>query len=199
MFTPDEALEQLPLSHARLFERLTGLTDQQVKQPSRLPGWSIGHVLTHLSRNADSVVRRLEGAVRDEIVDQYPGGAPGRRDEIEAGAGRGAGEQIADLRATALRVEEVAATVPAAAWQRLSRGVGGSLSPASGVLNSRIREVEVHHVDLGLGYQPQDWPARLVQDELARELPRLAGRTDPAGLLGWLTGRGPAPELRAWR
>src|SRR5262245_7826701 len=30
-----------------------------VSQPGRLPGWSIGHVLTHLARNADSMVRVL--------------------------------------------------------------------------------------------------------------------------------------------
>ncbi len=45
-----------------------------MRGPSLLPEWSDGHVLTHLARNADSVVRRMEGAARGELVDQYPGG-----------------------------------------------------------------------------------------------------------------------------
>jgi maleylpyruvate isomerase len=33
-------------------------------EPSRLPDWTVGHVLTHLARNADSMVRVLAAAER---------------------------------------------------------------------------------------------------------------------------------------
>ena len=49
-------------AHARLVAHLATLTDAQAAQPSLLPGWSIGHVLTHLARNADSHVGMLQAA-----------------------------------------------------------------------------------------------------------------------------------------
>jgi maleylpyruvate isomerase len=199
MFNPDEALERLRASHNRLLSRLENLTDELARQPSLLPGWSVGHVLTHLARNADSVVHRLQGAARDEVVDQYPGGPAGRNADIEAGAGRSAADLVTDVRQAGLAVEHEAAGLPGEAWGRLSRDLSGALSPAEAVLLGRIREVEVHHVDLGLGYRPADWPVEFVTETLASELPKLGARADPAQLLGWLTGRGPAPTLPAWR
>src|SRR5918995_3450961 len=56
--------------------------------PSRLPHWSIGHVLTHLARNADSMVRVFDAAERGEVIDRYEGGVARRNAEIEAGATR---------------------------------------------------------------------------------------------------------------
>ena len=199
MFRPDQSIERLRQAHQRLLERLSGLTDDEVRAPSRLPDWSVGHLLTHVARNADSVVRRLEGAARDEIVDQYPGGPAGRATEIEVGALRSATELVADVRTSALAAENAATSLPGPAWVRLTRSVGGELDSASSVLIGRIREVEVHHVDLGLGYTLSDWPAEFVEETLAVELPRLPHRAGPAELLGWLTGRGPAPDLPSWR
>ena len=78
-----------------------GLGDGDVRRPSRLPGWTVGHVLAHVARNADSHRRRTEGAAVNEVVDQYPGGYAGRASEIEAGAGRPASELIVDVRFSA--------------------------------------------------------------------------------------------------
>lgn len=198
MFQPRQTIDRLHHAHTRLLHRLEGLTDDVARHPSPLPDWTVGHVLSHLARNADSVVRRFEGAARGEVVDQYPGGAAEREAEIEAGAHASASELVADVRASGHAVEQVAASLPDDAWERLSRSVSGNLVPIKSVLVDRIREVEVHHVDLGLGYQPSDWPADFVQDVLAIELPKLPGRTDQTGLLAWLTGRGPAPTLEPW-
>ena len=97
------------------------------------------------------------------------------------------------------------ATVPDEAWGRLTRGVGGRLAPLDDVLFSRWREVEVHHVDLGLGYRPRDWPEDYVAQELARQLAALPRRLpDPVStrqLLAWLIGRADQPgtiELYPW-
>jgi maleylpyruvate isomerase len=182
-----------------VLDRLAGLTDEVVKRDSALPGWTVGHVLTHLARNADAVVRQLEGAARDEVVDQYPGGKAGRAADIEAGAGRGADELVEDVRASGHAAEQAAASLPPEAWPRFARHVAGGLISAQDLLIGRIREVEVHHVDLGLGYSPCDWPTEFVAETLVVELPKLAERADPALLLGWLSGRGPAPDLPSWR
>src|SRR5467141_2554154 len=75
-------------AQARLVASLSSLTDEEARRPSLLPGWTVGHLLTHISRNGDSLVRRLEGSLHGEVVEQYAGGAAGREAEIEAGAGR---------------------------------------------------------------------------------------------------------------
>ena len=67
-----ELLDQLGRSHARLESTLNGLTDEQARQPSLLPGWSRGHVATHLSRNADALRRLTLGVLGDEQADQKP-------------------------------------------------------------------------------------------------------------------------------
>ena len=71
--------------------------------------------------------------------------------------------------------------------------------PAEELPFRRLREVEVHHVDLGLGYSPAEWPAAYVDRELARSPPRLQARADGAPLAAWLLGRGPAPDLTSWQ
>jgi maleylpyruvate isomerase len=57
----------------------------------------------------------------------------------------------------------------------------------------RLREVEVHHVDLGLGYTHEDWPEEYVRWELPLALERLPqrlrGPADRRRFLAWLIGR----------
>ena len=193
-------LELVRAAHARLSAVLDEVTDEAVARPSLLPGWTAGHVLAHLARHADSVTRRLDGAARGEVADQYEGGAEGRAAEIEAGAARPAAELVADVRAAAAACEEAVARTPAAGLERRVGSVGAEPVTALQAVRSRVREVYVHLVDLGLGYGPDDWPADFVAVELAQELPRLAERAgSPNALFAWTIGRGPAPDLRPWR
>lgn len=53
----------------------------------------------------------------------------------------------------------------------------------------------MHHVDLGLAYAPADWPAGLVERMLPELLADLPGRTDAAGLAGWLLPRAGTARL----
>lgn len=105
---------------------------------------------------------------------------------------------VADVHRSSARCDEACAAVAAEVWERPTLGLVGGESPASFLAFSRWREVEVHHVDLGLGYQPDDWPADLVELWLPGLLEALPGRTDPAGLLAWTIGRAEAPDLPDW-
>jgi maleylpyruvate isomerase len=183
---------------AALAATLADLTDEAARRPSRLPGWSVGHVLTHVARNADSVVRRLEGAAAGRVVDQYEGGAEGRARDIEVGSARPAAELVADVLASNRAVEVTLAAFPDAAWDRLTRSVSGGEQPARDVVFSRWREVEVHHVDLGLGYTPAQWPGDLVERWLAHAKAQFLDTVDQRTLLAWLVGRAPAPQLERW-
>ena len=129
MDTPSADIKLCLDSHARLRTAVAQLSDDDCRRPSLLPGWSVGHLLTHLARNADSVVRRLEGARRDEIVDQYPGGATERSAEIEAGAGRPAAEIRQDVEVTCEAVDAALVFFPTDHWDRLCRTFAGDEVP----------------------------------------------------------------------
>ncbi|MGP0031711.1 MAG: maleylpyruvate isomerase N-terminal domain-containing protein [Acidimicrobiales bacterium] len=195
---PDAWIDGCRAAHAALLADIGGLTDAVARRPSALPGWSVGHVLTHVARNADSVVRRLEGARRGEVLDQYVGGMAGRRDAIEAGAGRPAAVLVDDVRDTAAAVERTMADLPTAAWDGRSRTVRGEETTSRQVVFARWREVAVHRGDLGLQPGPVPLPPALVAAWLPAEVAALPGRTDPGALLSWILGRGPAPELTPW-
>jgi maleylpyruvate isomerase len=191
-------IERVRAAHERLDRTLATVDDDVARRPSLLPGWTVGHLLTHVARHADSVVRRIEASARGEVVDQYDGGMPGRVAGIEEGAPRPAAELVADVRASSQRLEAAAESMPPEAWSFETRAVSGDLQPALLVLARREREVEVHHADLGLGYGPMDWPASYVEVELPVLLATLAARTDPAQLLAWAMGRAEPPTLRPW-
>lgn len=186
-------------AQATLLARTDSLTDAEARAASRLPGWSVGHVLAHIARNADSVARRLEASARGEVVDQYPGGAEERESQIEAGAGRSAAELRADLAATHERIDAAVAAMDDAAWNARTRDFGGGLRPTHELPARRWREVELHLVDLGLGYEPEDWTddfvTRILPIALAdvgRRLPGLDG-IDQRTVLAWSYGRADPP------
>jgi maleylpyruvate isomerase len=125
-------------AHARLFATVDTLDDSS--RPSRLPGWSVGHVLTHLARNADSHVRVLEAARQARAVEQYAGGRKQRADDIEAGAGRALADIVEDLRESVGRLEHRWASMTAEDWN--GHGLaGGKPWPCREMVPSRLAEV----------------------------------------------------------
>lgn len=187
-------IELVTTVQAQLVDAL-GLCNPDPAAPSRLAGWSLGHVLTHIARHADSVVRRLDAAGRGQAVEQYPGGMAARVAEIEAGAARSWPDLLDDVVRSSDLLVDRAGAMPERAWVVESPAVNGMLQPASMVLRRRIREVALHHTDLGLGYEPSNWPNELLVELIVEGLPGLPARTDSAQLAGWLSGRSSAPVL----
>jgi maleylpyruvate isomerase len=143
------------------------VTDAQARAPSLLPGWTRGHVLTHLARNADSLRNLLIWARTGTETPQYA--SAGERDAgIAAGAGRPAAELRADVEAAAAAFAAEAASLRPADWDARVRGLRGPDHPAWYTLWRRLTEVEFHHVDLGSGYRPADWPDAFARQGLAR-------------------------------
>ena len=193
----------------RLLTAAAKLDNAALRKPSRLPDWSRGHVLAHVARNADALVNVLQGRP------MYASAAARDRD-IERDAMRDLDTQLADLRTSAARFE--AATEAPADWSRTVELRGGVTESASRVPFRRLAEVELHHVDLGIGYELEDLPDEFTQQEIIFLTERFRGldavppllikqddgralRTgrregDPitvtgrqADLLGWLAGR----------
>ena len=175
-----------------------------MRSDSLLPNWSVGHVLTHIARNADSFTRMMRAAINGDVVTQYDGGHERRSADIEAGAGRSAAELVADVTDSAARLEAVWDAMTSAAWAGHGVNAGGATWSCEAMPFHRWREVIVHHVDAGLGFTAADWPDDYVERELAISLRLLPERLDADGqraILAWLLGRGdqPSVELAPWQ
>ncbi|MFI8207435.1 maleylpyruvate isomerase family mycothiol-dependent enzyme [Streptomyces sp. NPDC085937] len=172
----------------RLLRAVGAWDNAAVTQSSRLPGWTRGHVLAHLSRNADALVNVFEG--RPMYVS-----AEARDADIEAGAPRPLDAQLADLRESAERLRAAAGGV--ADWSRVVELRNGVTDRAERVPFRRWIEVELHHVDLGIGYELEDLPADFTEREIGFLAARFSGHPDvPATTLAatdgrtWTTGGG---------
>lgn len=190
---------------ARLVSSISSLTDAQARSASLLPGWSVGHTLTHIARNGDSFVRMLSAAIAGEAVTQYEGGREERAATIEAGAARPAVELVVDVAASAAALDAVWEEMTPQAWSGHGLNADHEIWPCAAMPLHRWREVELHHVDLGLRYTAADWPQAYVERELAISLALLPERLDPSGqrrMLSWLVGRSDQPgeiALSAWQ
>lgn len=191
-------------SHARLLARADRLGDAQLRQPSRLPGWSVAHVLTHLARNADAHARRVQGALDGVDVPKYANGQDQRRQEIEDGVQRSTETILDDLTTSILRLDALFISSSAAQWPN-GDFLGGGHYGVAACPAHRLREVEMHHVDLGMGYEADQWPAPYVAWDLQILLSTVPERVGDLSqrqrLMAWLAGRGaldPAPALDPW-
>ena len=176
----------------RLLASADALTDTGVREPSLLPGWTRGHVLTHIARNADGLGNLLRWA-RTGITTPMYASREARRADIEAGAGRSAADLAADVQATAIAFAAEAASLPDEAWAAQVQGLTGPPIPGRGVLDWRLREAEIHHVDLAVGYRPGDWPGEFVTASLPGVAAEFAGREDTPSCLLQPDGSGLGP------
>ena len=215
MISPENAAQELAAATGQLLGDLEGLSDAQVAGPSLLPGWTRGHVLSHLARNAEGGIRLL-GWARTGVPSYEYESLQARAAAIEAGADRPAATLIQDVRQTAGAFAAAAAGMPPEAWQRVVRYTAGQEPRADVIVPSRLAEVLIHHVDLDLRYRPRDWPAWFANDMLSGTAAALSeGRkmTSPLRLAGTDTGNvfvigavgpdspvisGPERELMAW-
>lgn len=128
---------------------LAALTDVDTSAASLLPDWTVGHVLTHVARNADGQRNLLHWAVSGEPTPMYPT-RDQRNADIEAGASRAADDIVTDLHLTADLLAAAIGDLPSSAWQfPINTGRAADV-PAEVVLSQRLAEVELHHHDLGV-------------------------------------------------
>jgi maleylpyruvate isomerase len=171
------SLDRVAAATDRVLVTATALSDAQAREPSLLPGWSRGHVLTHIARNADGMVNLLRWARTGTPTPMYAS-AESRAADIEVGAGRPAAALAADVRESAAALTAEAASMPEDAWTAQVRALNGPPFPALGVLERRLSEVEIHHVDMAAGYSPADWPGDFLSEALPRVAESFAGRDD---------------------
>lgn len=218
-------MEQVAAATSELLATVDTLDDAALTAASTLPGWTRGHVLTHIARNADSLVNLLLWAHTGVETPQYASTAL-RDADIELGAPRPLAEQRADLVESAERLIGMARVPTAEQWQVEVRTRRGRPLPAYRIPWMRLQELRIHHVDLNAGYLPAQWPADFVAELLAEVAADLGARPDAqpfeiqatdtgfgatvgdgdpdrkvaapaASLLAWLLGRGADETLPA--
>ncbi|GAA3370027.1 maleylpyruvate isomerase family mycothiol-dependent enzyme [Streptomyces sannanensis] len=217
MIDHEHDLASLRAATDRLLAAAGKLDNASVAEPSRLPGWTRGHVLAHVARNADALVNVLEGRP------MYVSG-DARDADIERDAPRPFDVQLTDVRESADRFQQAAAAP--ADWSRTVELRNGVTDTAARVPFRRLVEVELHHVDLGVGYELEDLPEEFVEREIDFLAERFGGHKDvpstavvieggrfwttgggaeggpvrvtgaAAELLGWLAGRRDGSALR---
>ena len=99
---PERDAAEAAAATEQLIDSAAGLSAEDLAAPSLLPGWTRGHILAHVARNADALVNLLEWARTGEETPMYPDAATRDRD-IEAGAPRSLEEHLEDLRDSAAR------------------------------------------------------------------------------------------------
>lgn len=207
----------------RLLAAVGQLDDATAAKPSLLPGWTRGHVLAHLARNADALLNVFAGR-------PMYAGAEARDADIERDAHRGVRPHLADLRESAARLDGAFSAQRESDWERTVEMRNGVTDRAYSLPFRRWIEVELHHVDLGVGYAMDDLPATFIERELANMARRFDGhpgiatsielRTEdggslrtgasqdggaktvvvaggPTALVAWLTGRSTGTGLSA--
>ncbi|WP_055709326.1 maleylpyruvate isomerase family mycothiol-dependent enzyme, partial [Streptomyces puniciscabiei] len=215
-----EHVEDVVRSGDRLVRAASGLSDAGLRAPSGLPGWTRGHVLAHVAHSVDAYVWLLRLA--------HTGREPGPRADaatlsaaIERDAALSAERLATRLCESLDRFAAQARALPAPAWDRPVPALAGWRHPAWYLLLRCLRELETHHLDLGVGHGTARWPdtyvswalddtlttlrtqgfplASVTAVDLGRRWSMAAEGPSVAGaghqVLGWLSGRTPADVL----
>ena len=209
-----------------LARAIDALPDDALRQPSALPDWTRAHVVAHVARNAEALIRLATWARTGVETPMYPS-REHRAAEIESSAQAPADVLRHEFATTAEALDAALAELDPDAWQAEVRSASGRPLPAVEIPWMRVREVWLHAVDLDAGVSVTDLPpdvvdallddatgmlsaaegcpaARLVPSDRDRTWYVGPGTTEPlevrgeaALLLGWLVGRCGADGLDA--
>ncbi|NKY54768.1 maleylpyruvate isomerase family mycothiol-dependent enzyme [Nocardia flavorosea] len=166
--------------------------EQQMSQPSILPGWTRKHVVAHVAANADALGNLVRWARTGERTPMYT--SPEQRNaDIEAGAQRPVTELTEWLNASVHELGDAMAALTGEQWRTEVVTAQGRTVPATEIPWLRAREVCVHAVDLGMGTTfadlPDDFLTALITDiQGKRCLDEVPGGSLPA-VAAYLAGR----------
>ncbi|AUS77691.1 maleylpyruvate isomerase family mycothiol-dependent enzyme [Actinoalloteichus sp. AHMU CJ021] len=201
-----------------LLRTVMDLDDAAVAGPSRVPGWTRAHVLTHLSRQADAASNLLLWARTGVEHTPYPS-LDDRDADIVEGADRSWRLLVEDVLASSQRFAHAVANLPPEAWAVRLTDDDDQPLPAEEVPWLRLCEVWIHLVDLDSGLDFPDVPEatsvalvehvmrRLTHHRDTEPLVVVAGLPDGSRHRWHVPGRedlpaqevwGPLPEMLAW-
>ncbi|WP_345382552.1 maleylpyruvate isomerase family mycothiol-dependent enzyme [Pseudonocardia yuanmonensis] len=192
----NDTSETLPWMRAgteHLLAVVEGIPDDGLTAPSALPGWNRAHVVAHVARNAEALVRLATWARTGTETPMYPS-AEARAADIEETSRRAPEVLRAELASTAHELDEALGALTAEQWGATIRDSHGREIPATEIPFMRIREVWVHAADLGAGASLADLPAGVLDLLLDDVTATLSGREGCPTLL-----LAPTDRERVWR
>jgi maleylpyruvate isomerase len=149
---------------SRLVRTVDGFHGDDWSTPSLLPEWTRAHVVAHLALNAEGLSRCLRGLVADHTGRAAPerttmyDSDDQRAEDIRTLAEADPSKIRARLMAGTTLLDEGISAVPHEAWSTyVERTPGGRRMRADSLPGMRLRELEIHHVDLDAGYTCADW------------------------------------------
>jgi maleylpyruvate isomerase len=189
----------------RLLALVADVDDDAARGESGLPGWSRGHVMTHIANFSDGMTRQVEEALQGRVVEMYDGGRPARDAAIESGADRSAADLKSHL--------TTAVTTLMSSWDKISPTdwplpILHRNSNLSAGLGATWRELSIHTTDLNLGITPATWSEDFCTHLLDFLRPRTPDNTHlilQSPTLTWENGtgeqvvlKGTLTDLAAW-
>ncbi|HEX3929604.1 MAG TPA: maleylpyruvate isomerase family mycothiol-dependent enzyme [Nocardioides sp.] len=173
----EQAADRVGAAAGRLLRTVDGLAGGGWEAPTLLPDWSRAHLVAHLALNAEALTRLLHGVVAepdDDVPRTMYDSDEQRAQDIETLAAAGPTEIRDHLLAATTTFADAVAAVPPDGWEtRVERTPGGRTMRVASVPGMRLRELEIHHVDLHAGYATSDWSPAFAEhlvDAMTRRL-----------------------------
>ncbi len=203
-----------------LLRMVDALPDDALAGPSPLPGWTRAHVIGHVARNAEALVRLATWA-RTGVETPMYADPQQRGADIESSSRHPVAVLRAELVDTAEALDSALAALDDHTWTAEIRSAQGRAIPAAELPWMRCREVWLHAVDLDAGATTDELPAEMIDGLLDDVTGWMSGRDDcppatlaptdrnhtwhlgggghdvrasAAELVAWLTGRTPPQE-----
>ncbi len=203
MTVPRDRIEWMRGGEVFFLDRLDSLSDEALRDPSGLPGWSRAHVVSHFSRNARALINLLDWARTGVPTPMYPS-VEARAEGIEEGSHQSASELRAEAVAASKNLQEQVAAMPADAWDGEIKTALGRTTTGAEVPWMRVRESWVHALDLDAGASVEELPEPVVVALLDEVTLTIGSRDDCPGYRlfatdssrEWAFGADDAVELR---
>ncbi|MCI5825195.1 MAG: maleylpyruvate isomerase family mycothiol-dependent enzyme [Arcanobacterium sp.] len=161
--TPRTWLEWAREGSRYMVRAVDSVSDEELSEPTLLPGWSRNMLIAHLGYNA-LAVRRLTEWGRTGVENRMYATDRQRQEEIDSGATM-SGAELRELVHTAVAQLDAAwEGLDNAAWGAMVVSAQGRDIPVSETAWMRAKEVWVHTIDLDKGGSFRDFPAPMLTD-----------------------------------
>jgi maleylpyruvate isomerase len=213
MAVPRERLAWMHDGEGFFLGGLDDLGDDDLREPSGLPGWSRAHVVSHFARNARALINLLDWARTGVATPMYPS-VEARADGIEEGSHQSAADLRAEAHAASQQLLDATAAMPDDAWDGEIRTALGRATTGAEVPWMRVRETWVHAIDLDAGGRTEQIPDAIAVALIDEVTTTLHSRDDCPGVVlrasdtsrdwtmgpaeGAVTLKGPQASILGW-
>ena len=143
-------LDAVDTATRRLESAVVGLSDDELRAPSRLPGWSRAVIVTHLRHVAGASLRMINESLSGHPTAFYPGGRTEREASLVVPDDEPLAPVVAELFERSAELSARCRTLSDDEWTTELREPRFGMMRLSRLVPLRWSEIEVHTVDLGL-------------------------------------------------